>query len=83
MHFTKPQPHYYREIADRLGIAPKESVMAGNHVSNDLIPAHAVGMRTFLVNVAPLRDALFTPDGEGDLYALRDWLAQRIEGMHP
>nr|WP_290665730.1 HAD family hydrolase [Ardenticatena sp.] len=80
MHFTKPQPHYYREIANRLGIAPEEALMAGNHVSNDLIPAHAVGMRTFLVDVAPLQDAPFTPDGEGDLHALREWLAQQMEG---
>ncbi|GAP61602.1 hypothetical protein ARMA_0025 [Ardenticatena maritima] len=78
MHFTKPQPHYYREIADVLGITPEEAVMAGNHITNDLVPAHAVGMRTFLVNLAPVRDAPFTPDGEGDLFALRAWLAQHL-----
>lgn len=43
---TKPHAVYYREVAQRLGVAPHECLMVGDDVMLDL-PASDVGMRTF------------------------------------
>jgi HAD superfamily hydrolase (TIGR01549 family) len=53
MHFTKPHPEYYLEIAERIGHAPEECLMVGNELENDIQPAAAVGMSTFWVTDAP------------------------------
>ena len=47
-HYCKPDPGYYREIAERLGAAPEECVMVGNDVGEDM-PAENLGMRVFLL----------------------------------
>lgn len=48
MHFCKPKPAYYREIAAMIGCVPEQCLMAGNDVQEDLCAAD-VGMDTFLV----------------------------------
>lgn len=48
MHFCKPHPEYYQEIADALGVKPEECLMVGNDVGEDL-SAGLIGMKTFLV----------------------------------
>lgn len=48
MHYTKPHGEYYLEIADSLGVDPRECLMVGNDVGEDLTAAQ-VGMKTFLV----------------------------------
>lgn len=48
MHFCKPRPEYYLEIAERLGCRPENCLMVGNDVEEDLV-AKDVGMATFLV----------------------------------
>ncbi|HSW36137.1 MAG TPA: HAD family hydrolase [Candidatus Limnocylindrales bacterium] len=48
MHFCKPNPDYYLEIAHRIGYPPQQCLMAGNDTREDL-NASAVGMDTFLV----------------------------------
>ncbi len=47
MHFCKPQPQYYLEIAGHLGCRPGECLMVGNDVEEDLVAKDA-GMTTFL-----------------------------------
>ena len=47
-HYSKPNPEYYREIADCLGIDPSECLMVGNDVTEDMV-ASTIGMETFLV----------------------------------
>ena len=47
-HYCKPNPGYYREVTERLGVAPKECVMIGNDVGEDM-PAEDLGMRVFLL----------------------------------
>lgn len=74
MHYTKPHPQYFAQVAEQLGVPPSACVMAGNHLSNDLVGAAAVGMQTFWVTHYPIDDAAFTPDGQGSLDALRHWL---------
>ncbi|TCW40578.1 HAD family hydrolase [Laceyella sacchari] len=46
MHFCKPQPCYYLEVADGLGVKPEECVMIGNDMQEDMV-ASTVGMKTF------------------------------------
>ncbi len=50
VHATKPQPGYYLEAADGLGIPPDEWLMVGNDVVEDIIPAHAAGMQVYWVH---------------------------------
>lgn len=44
----KPNPEYYREIADRLSLPPEECLMVGNDATEDLA-AQSAGMEVFLL----------------------------------
>ena len=46
--YCKPNPMYYKEIADALGLLPEECLMVGNDVSEDM-PAEEIGMKVFLL----------------------------------
>ena len=46
--YCKPNPDYYRDIAERLGVPPEECLMVGNDVSEDMV-AETVGMKVFLL----------------------------------
>ena len=46
---SKPNPHYYRDVAARLGVTPAECLMVGNDVTDDILPATEVGMQVFLL----------------------------------
>lgn len=46
--FSKPNPKYYIEIAERIGVSPEECLMVGNDVTEDMI-AETVGMKVFLL----------------------------------
>lgn len=46
--YCKPNPAYYRDILDRLGLSPEECVMVGNDVQEDMI-TQTMGMRVFLL----------------------------------
>lgn len=48
MHYSKPQPGYFAEIAQHLGLEASACLMVGNDPDNDL-PAQLVGMKAFLV----------------------------------
>lgn len=52
MHFSKPNPRYFAEVAEKLGRAPEECVMVGNDAGDDLT-ACRVGMQTFLTTDCP------------------------------
>lgn len=44
----KPNPAYYAEVAERMGLEPGECLMVGNDVDEDMI-ARTLGMRVFLL----------------------------------
>ena len=46
---SKPNPAYYLDIANRMGVDPKDCLMVGNDVGEDMIPAESVGMQVFLL----------------------------------
>ena len=47
-HYCKPNLNYYREVLERLQVAPEECLMVGNDVAEDMI-AEQLGMRVFLL----------------------------------
>lgn len=47
-HFCKPNPEYYIEFLDKLGLSPEECLMVGNDVTEDMI-AETLGMKVFLI----------------------------------
>ena len=46
---SKPNPRYYEEIAEKLGLAPSRCLMVGNNADEDIVPAKAAGFDTFLL----------------------------------
>ncbi len=46
---TKPDPRYYEQILKKCGVDPKESIMVGDRIDKDVIPARQLGMRTILI----------------------------------
>ncbi len=46
--FCKPNPQYYQEIAEKLGVQPQDCLMVGNDVKEDMI-AQTLGMQVFLL----------------------------------
>ena len=44
----KPNPAYFVEVAERLGVAPADCLMVGNDAHEDMV-AEQVGMRVFLL----------------------------------
>ena len=47
--YFKPNEAYYLDIAKRIGCDPTECLMVGNDVDDDIVPAMAIGMKTFLL----------------------------------
>ncbi len=47
--YCKPSKEYYREVAAKLGCDPAECLMVGNDVTDDMVPAAALGMQVFLL----------------------------------
>ena len=48
-HSCKPNPAYYREICEKLGLDPKQCLMIGNNAEEDVAASAAVGMDTYLL----------------------------------
>ncbi len=46
--YCKPSLAYYRQVAERAGVAPEECLMVGNDISDDM-PAEQLGMSVFLL----------------------------------
>ncbi|CUH92525.1 HAD family hydrolase [Herbinix luporum] len=56
--YCKPNIKYYKEILQNIGANPKQCIMIGNDVSEDMV-ASSLGMNTFLVT-----DCLINSEGE-------------------
>jgi FMN phosphatase YigB (HAD superfamily) len=46
---TKPDPRYYEQILRKAGVRAEESVMVGDRIDKDMIPAKQVGMKTIRI----------------------------------
>jgi len=49
MHWTKPNPEYYREVAACLGVESSRCLMVGDSRENDIDPARQAQMLTYQV----------------------------------
>lgn len=74
-HYCKPNPAYYQEILDTLGLHAENTLMVGNDVKEDMA-AVKLGMSVFL-----LTDCLWNPKNEdisiyphGDVAALHGYI---------
>ena len=52
--FCKPNPAYYVEITEKMGIDPKKCLMVGNNEIEDIAAAQSLGMDTFYLNDYPV-----------------------------
>lgn len=77
-HYGKPNPAYYREVAQYLGVKPEECVMVGNDTRDDMaVPA---GMEVFFLTDCLMNDGKIDLSlyPHGDFDALESWLAEKI-----
>lgn len=75
-HYCKPNPKYYEELLQKLGLKSEECVMVGNDFDEDILPTQMLGMKGFL-----LTDCLINKRGQdiskypqGDFEALKNYL---------
>ena len=47
-HYSKPNPKYFKEVAEKAGFAPEECLMVGNDAEDDLAAAE-IGMKVFIL----------------------------------
>lgn len=47
--YCKPNPKYYQELAERVGVNPAECLMVGNDVYEDMVASGKIGMKGFLL----------------------------------
>jgi len=68
MRYAKPNPEYYKQVAQEIGVEPTACLMVGNDVTLDLAPARQAGMVTFMVdNQYTVTVDGFSPDFRGVL----------------
>jgi FMN phosphatase YigB (HAD superfamily) len=72
-HFSKTYTAYYAEVLGRLGWPEGPILMVGNDIERDLLPAHRLGLPTFLIDGSPVSAPEFVA-GQGSLADLRPWL---------
>jgi FMN phosphatase YigB (HAD superfamily) len=77
MHATKPHTEYYNEILDRIGCRPHEALMVGDDCKNDIIPAIALGLFTYWIQLPGTElPPDLAPTAQGSLAELRDRIEQ-------
>ncbi len=72
--FCKPNPAYYSEICEKLGLNPKNCLMVGNNADEDIRAAQAVGMSTFLVTDCLICDGDLPDTPKGSFADLIEFL---------
>lgn len=60
-HSAKPNPAYYLEVCDKLGVKPEQCIMIGNDVKEDGVAA-SLGMEVILVKDCLLNDSNLPTD---------------------
>ena len=79
-HYCKPNPKYYLELLDRLGLKPEECIMIGNDFDEDILTTEGLGMQGFLLTDCIInknnKDTSKYP--QGDFEALRTYLEENL-----
>ena len=71
----KPNPAYYREIAQKLGLDPEKCLMIGNNAQEDIEAAQAAGLDTFLLEDCLISKGELPNTPRGDFSALITFLS--------
>ncbi|MBQ0059016.1 MAG: HAD family hydrolase [Lachnospiraceae bacterium] len=74
-HYCKPNPQYYVEVLERLGLKAEECLMVGNDVDEDMI-AETLGMKVFLLTDCLINkhDKDISAYPHGNFADLQKWL---------
>ena len=77
--FCKPNPEYYRELIEKLGLNVDECLMIGNDVSDDMI-AEKLGMKVFLLTdcLINTKNVDITQYPNGDFDKLEEYLKNSL-----
>ena len=77
---SKPNPAYFIDVADALGVSPAECIMVGNNVDEDALAAQKAGMQTVLVTDCLIneRGADLAPFTTTDFAHLEETLAAML-----
>jgi HAD superfamily hydrolase (TIGR01662 family) len=67
---SKPDPGFFRALADTAPCAPGDIVYVGDRIDNDLMPAKAAGMRTAFIRRGPWGYIL---ENHPDMAMAADW----------
>lgn len=73
-HFSKTYPAYYAEVLGKMGWHDSPTLMVGNDVDRDIIPAKKLGIKTFLVDAEPASQSGLEADSAGSFSGLISWL---------
>jgi len=73
---AKPNSAYFQEIADKIEVEPRECLMIGNDVQEDMV-ALEIGMGTFLVtdHLIDRQAPKYQIQNKGTLLELKDYIA--------
>ena len=80
-HYCKPDLRYYRDILQQTGSKPETSLMVGNDLEMDIVPAQRLGLRTWWVtdHVAPIpQQRPVVCDKQGTLNEFVKWLTSAL-----
>ena len=79
-HYCKPNPKYYEELLQKLGLKLEECIMVGNDVEEDMVPTKQLGMQNFLLTNCLInkneKDISEIP--QGDFAALKIYLENTL-----
>ena len=77
--FCKPNPAYYQNVADRMGVSPEECMMVGNDAGEDMV-AETLGMKGFLLtdNLINRKEADINAWPHGGFKELQEYIEQKI-----
>lgn len=67
---SKPDPGFFRALADAAPCAPGEIAYVGDRIDNDLMPAKAAGMKTVFIRRGPWGHIL---ENHPDMATASDW----------
>ncbi len=76
MHFAKPWPEFFAELAAMLGRRPAEVMMVGDDWERDIAPASLAGVHTYWIAAPGVRPPMDEPrpDGRGSLADFLHWV---------
>ena len=79
-HYCKPNPKYYEELLQKLNLKPKECIMVGNDVEEDIIPTKQLGMQNFLLTNCLINkeEKKISEFSYGDFKDLKNYLEDKL-----